>query len=420
MSAKPSCLLRPAERPRHRLPHRDHERRAHDRRVRRRRRSGWSASKLSSRPHSDEAGDHATGLSVPLAIRVSASPEAAFDALDEHGLPPTCARALKRVDQRQQQLLLLRRVGEADAHRVLAARSPRASASARPSCPARPRPTRPPRRPGPRGPRGGAGRASLLRNVADLGMLTRPPSVDVSRRRPRSSSSSSAPTSSRRQPLQRAHVRLGLAAAGGDDDRGEVGARGDQLVGEPGLLRAGAHERLGERDRRAVHGLGRRAARPPRAGSARRSRPRSIAASTSSPRRRTTSGLMPRIWRQLAAAGGLALGQLDHASGRAGSRRPAGPRAAAVRSRQAAELARDRALARVQPADARQPPPDLLGIALVGRLGDRAALLARPLEPAALDAGRCWISSASGSRCSTSLARVARAARRSAAARPSA
>ena len=65
--------------------------------------------------------------------------------------------------------------------------------------------------------------------------------------------------------LQRAHVRLGLAAAGGDDDRREVRARGDQLVGQPGLLRARAHERLGERDRRAVDGLGRASGRPPRA-----------------------------------------------------------------------------------------------------------------------------------------------------------
>src|SRR3954465_6028241 len=39
---------------------------------------GLSASKLRSRPHSDEAGDHATGLNVPLAIRDSASPDAAL------------------------------------------------------------------------------------------------------------------------------------------------------------------------------------------------------------------------------------------------------------------------------------------------------------------------------------------------------
>ena len=57
--------------------------------------------------------------------------------------------------------------------------------------------------------------------------------------------------------LQRAHLRLGLAAAGGDDDRREVRAGRDQLVGQAGLLRPRAHERLGERDRRAVDGLGR-------------------------------------------------------------------------------------------------------------------------------------------------------------------
>ncbi len=44
--------------------------------------------KFSSRPHSDEAGDHATGLSLPLAIFVAASPEATTVASTNTGLPP--------------------------------------------------------------------------------------------------------------------------------------------------------------------------------------------------------------------------------------------------------------------------------------------------------------------------------------------
>ena len=112
---------------------------------------------------------------------------------------------------------------------------------------------------------------------------------------PASSSSSSAPTSSRRQPRSVRTSGSGRAAARGDDDRREVGARGDQLVGEPGLLRAGAHERLGERDHRPVDATRSAAARPRRGGPARppcRARSRR---GCPSPRRRTTSGLTPRI-----------------------------------------------------------------------------------------------------------------------------
>ena len=50
---------------------------------------GRSASKFSSRPHSDEAGDHATGLNCPRAIHVSASPEDALMPSTNTGLPPT-------------------------------------------------------------------------------------------------------------------------------------------------------------------------------------------------------------------------------------------------------------------------------------------------------------------------------------------
>ena len=48
------------------------------------------------------------------------------------------------------------------------------------------------------------------------------------------------------------------------------------------------------------------------------------------------------------------------------------------------ELPGDRPLPRVEARDARQAPPDLVGIALVRRLLDRPALLARPLQPAGL------------------------------------
>ena len=50
---------------------------------------GRSASKFRSRPHSDEAGDHATGLNWPLEIRVSASPDAALMPSTNTGRPPT-------------------------------------------------------------------------------------------------------------------------------------------------------------------------------------------------------------------------------------------------------------------------------------------------------------------------------------------
>ena len=53
--------------------------------------SARSASKFSSRPHRLDAGDHATGLNVPSAIRASASPELTISARTNTGLPPTSA-----------------------------------------------------------------------------------------------------------------------------------------------------------------------------------------------------------------------------------------------------------------------------------------------------------------------------------------
>ena len=87
------------------------------------------------------------------------------------------------------------------------------------------------------------------------------------------------------------------------------------------------------------------------------------------------------------ASARLALGQLDHV----GSRTHAADGAVLGRGRAlppGGELAGDRPLARVEPGDARQPAPHLLGIALVRRVGDRAALLARPVQPAALAQAR--------------------------------
>ncbi|MFL5780589.1 MAG: hypothetical protein ACJ760_04680 [Thermoleophilaceae bacterium] len=54
-------------------------------------------SKFSSRPQSDDAGDHATGCSVPLAILDSASPDDTLLSSTNTGCPPTFSRrSLKR------------------------------------------------------------------------------------------------------------------------------------------------------------------------------------------------------------------------------------------------------------------------------------------------------------------------------------
>ena len=60
--------------------------------------SGRSASKFSSRPQSEDAGDQATGFRRPSAIFDSASPEATTCALDEDRAcrRPARARSLKR------------------------------------------------------------------------------------------------------------------------------------------------------------------------------------------------------------------------------------------------------------------------------------------------------------------------------------
>ena len=113
------------------------------------------------------------------------------------------------------------------------------------------------------------------------------------------------------------------------------------------------------------------------------SRPRSIAVITSSPRRRTTSGVMPRIWARSRRARGWRLASSTTVGSRriAPTGRSSGGRGELAPGR---DRPRDRALARIEPAHPRQPAPDLVRVALVGGLGDRDALLARPPEPAAL------------------------------------
>ena len=59
--------------------------------------SGLSASKFSSRPHSEEAGDQATGWSRPWATRCSVTPEDSLRPSTNTTLPAASVReALKR------------------------------------------------------------------------------------------------------------------------------------------------------------------------------------------------------------------------------------------------------------------------------------------------------------------------------------
>ena len=144
--------------------------------------------------------------------------------------------------------------------------------------------------------------------------------------RPASRSARSAPTSSRRQPGERAHVGLGLAAPGRRDDQLELGARRDQLVGEPGLERARAQQRLGQRDQRRVAGIGAPARLVARDRRRLAGRPaiasRICVAAPADPGGMDAADLL-----EAADVRGLALGQLDER--RVGQRpsRPAGPRA---------------------------------------------------------------------------------------------
>ena len=108
-------------------------------------------------------------------------------------------------------------------------------------------------RAGPRGDRRPARAPPAQRSSTTM----RSPSPTESARRPRSSSSSSVADDLAPPALQRAHVGLVEAQAHGGDDALQVGARGEQLVGDLGRLGARPHERLGERDQAGVVGMGR-------------------------------------------------------------------------------------------------------------------------------------------------------------------
>ena len=101
----------------------------------------------------------------------------------------------------------------------------------------------------------GPGPSSISAARPRAGPALRPPASGG----PRSRSRRSSPTSSRRQPWS---VRVSGSAPPlrtWRDDCGEVGARGDQLVGEPGLARASPDQRLAEGDERRCVGVGPRA-----------------------------------------------------------------------------------------------------------------------------------------------------------------
>ena len=154
-----------------------------------------------------------------------------------------------------------------------------------------------------------------FRTVASAGLIThrarrRSCCATDSETRPSSSSSSSAPTSSRRQP-RRVRTSASLAAdAPGGDDRLQVGARGEQLVGETGLAGARPHEGLREGDQGPSPGAG--AGGRPVLGSG-SGGVRSRGARHRATRARGDAG-WPRRRRESAPAdcrGRLALGELD-------------------------------------------------------------------------------------------------------------
>ena len=114
-------------------------------------------------------------------------------------------------------------------------------------------------------------------------------------------------------PAAAACGRRARAGRGGRRRRRARGRRARRSARRPARPPARARARA----TRPARSSGRRrprspSGRPPRAGSAPPRRPRSIASITSSPRRRTTSGVMPRICERSRRPVGLALGQLDH------------------------------------------------------------------------------------------------------------
>ena len=111
-------LLRIAQRPRHRLPDCDHERRAHDR-GRLLGRVGPVGLEVQQPPPQRGGGRPRDRLELALGDPRLGVARRGVDALDEHRLAAhLVALAVELLDQRQQQLLLLRGVGEADLDRA--------------------------------------------------------------------------------------------------------------------------------------------------------------------------------------------------------------------------------------------------------------------------------------------------------------
>ena len=206
-------------------------------------------------------------------------------------------------------------------------------------------------------------------------------------RRQARSARRAAPAARRRRARaaspQRAHVGLLTRAVGGDD-RLQVGAGREQLVGEAGLAGAGPQQRLRRAPRAArPRGAGECERLRSGAGSGGRCRPRLTASSSSSPRRPEAPPPTPRMRVSSAREEGLRL---------AISISAASPRTlwtgrlwrAAVRSRHStSSRATGRAVA-LSARDARQALEDRLDVALVAGARQRLALLARPLQAAAV------------------------------------
>ena len=208
--------------------------------------------------------------------------------------------------------------------------------------------------------------------------LSAPSSPTDTWRRPSISSRSSSPTSSRRQPRERAHARAVLAAPHRRHQRGQLRLGGDQLGGHAALERAVAHHRLGQRDQRR---LGRVAPRRLRGrGRGLLGSPCLICSISSAPRRCSVCWGSPRMFSSAGAVLRAPPGQLhqglvgDHVRGRAVHL--SGDVLAPL-----AQPPRHRAALVVQAAQPGQPLVRALGRAHVVGLLHHPALLARPLQP---------------------------------------
>ena len=210
--------------------------------------------------------------------------------------------------------------------------------------------------------RGGEGH----RHLASAGRVGGPPtrrcrawpSPTRSARRPPSSSSSSSPTSSRRQPCSVRTSGSSSPSAHGGDDLLQVGARGEQLVGELGLLGARARTSASASTiSGGVVGVGSAAACCPRRGSAAargRARPRRGSPCRGGARR-------PRAARGSGAGGRRPSGgawRSRSARRRCSTRLDRAVLGARRRPRATARARARRRAGRVERVDARQPAED--------------------------------------------------------------